>query len=101
MKPLEELYWLRFLLGIAAAVICTLYSMSVGISTTNFSISTFLNGFSLALIIYLVSYYVFKWRFISRVEKPQKIFTTGIGAYFGSWIVFWVLFYTILATGLA
>jgi hypothetical protein len=31
------------------------------------------------------------------VEKPQKIASTGIGIYFIAWLVFWVLFYTIIA----
>jgi hypothetical protein len=30
------------------------------------------------------------------VEKPQKLVSTGIGVYFMAWIVFWVLFYTIM-----
>lgn len=57
----------------------------------------FMNGLSITLIIYLVSYYVIKSKFVNQVEKPQKLMTTGIGIYFMSWIVFWVLFYTLLA----
>jgi len=57
-----------------------------------------LNGISLALVTYIVSYYILKMHFARQVEKTRKIFTTGIGVFFLSWIVFWVLFYTILAT---
>jgi hypothetical protein len=34
--------------------------------------------------------------FVGKVEKQSKIFTTGVGAYFLSWLVMWVLFYTLM-----
>jgi hypothetical protein len=85
MKPLEKVYWIRFALGIIAAL------ASFG------SFNTFLNSMSLAIIVYLLSYYVIKFKFRSEVQKTQKLFTAGIGIYFLSWIVFWSLFYTIIA----
>ena len=57
----------------------------------------FTTGFSIALIIYLTSYYIIKLKFMNKVEKPRKLITTGIGIYFLSWIVFWALLYTIIA----
>jgi len=42
----------------------------------------------------LLSYYALKPRFKDKVAKPSKILTTGIGVYFLSWIVFYVLLYT-------
>jgi hypothetical protein len=56
-----------------------------------------MNSMSLAILTYLGSYFVIKRRFLTRVEKTTKLFTTGIGIYFISWIVFWVLIYTALA----
>jgi hypothetical protein len=67
------------------------------ISNTQFLNSAFFNSASLALVVYIISYYFVKSRFGLRVQKPQKLLTTGIGIYFLSWIVFWVLFYTIIA----
>jgi hypothetical protein len=61
------------------------------------TISTLIDGVSLALIVYLISYYAIKSVFKNKVQKPQKLFTTGIGIYLLSWIVFWTLFYTVLA----
>jgi hypothetical protein len=61
------------------------------------SITKFFNSMSLATLIYLGSYFVIKRRFLTRVEKPTKLLTTGIGIYFISWAVFWVLIYTTLA----
>jgi len=89
MKPLSIIYWTRALLGAVAALITALLS---GLSPT-FNI---LNGISIALIIYIITYYVYKARFRAHVEKTSKIFSTGIGAYFISWLVMWVLFYTLL-----
>jgi len=107
MKTLEIIYWSRFALGITAALICTGYGIAARISPINsleeFSIdySVLMNGLSIALVIYLISYYIIKSKFSLKVEKQQKLVTMGIGIYFISWIVFWVLLYTITATTIA
>jgi hypothetical protein len=100
MKPLTIIYWSRFGFGLLAAVICTLYGIATGTITSDpsrFPLNILFNGISLALIVYIISYYVVKFKFRAQVEKPSKLLSTGIGIYFLSWIVFWVLFYTILA----
>jgi len=95
MRPLETLYWLRFILGIVAALVCVGYERASGQINTEFNIAILFNGISFAMIVYILSYYIIRPKFILRVEKPQKIFTTGIGIYFLSWLVFWVLLYTV------
>ncbi|MGB9741268.1 MAG: hypothetical protein ACP5IM_04920 [Candidatus Bathyarchaeia archaeon] len=100
MKPLTVVYWLRVAFGILAALLCIGYEMATGTiinDISKFSWSMFLNGISLALVVYLLSYYVIKAIFTAKVEKPQKLFTMGIGIYFLAWIVFWILLYTIMA----
>jgi len=98
MNPLEKIYWLRLALGVVAAFICAGYGIAAGvISKEGFPINTFFNSLSIALIVYIISYYIIKRKFILKVEKPQKIATTGIGIYFTSWLVIWVLLYTIIA----
>ena len=87
MKPISIIYWSRAGLGVVAALLSTLISSLDTLS--------FFNGISVALLIYIITYYVFKSVFITQVEKPTKIFTTGIGAYFLTWIVAWVVFYTL------
>lgn len=102
MKPLQVVYCLRIVLGVVAALLCTGYVIAVGaVSTTDFGINIFMNGLSIAILTYIVSYYLMKGKFIVQVEKPQKVFTMGIGIYFISWLVFWVLLYTMLALGVA
>jgi hypothetical protein len=98
MSPLEKVYWLRFGLGIIAAFLCVGFGMATNsIVNTGFQFSNFMNGLSLALITYLVSYYPIKSTFKTKVKKPQKLATTGIGIYILSWIVFWTLLYTTIA----
>jgi hypothetical protein len=95
MKPLETVYWFRFLMGFIAALICLGYVMAFYRPLprgADFNI--FLNSVSLSVITYLLSYYALKPRFKDKVAKPSKILTTGIGVYFLSWIVFYVLLYT-------
>ena len=104
MKTLEIIYWLRLALGITAALICTGYGLATNTITIvkeELTYTTLLNGVSIALVIYLISYYIIKSKFSLKVEKPQKLVTTGIGIYFISWIAFWTLLYTIIATTIA
>ena len=56
--------------------------------------SPLINGITIGLAVYLLSYYVVKWRFMNKVEKPTKILTMGIGAYFLTFLMCWVLFVT-------
>lgn len=87
MKTLNIIYILRVLFGILAAIIAAL--------VVNLKVGTpLINGISVALAVYLVTFYLIKWKFMNKVEKPTKIFTMGIGAYFLAFILFWVLFIT-------
>lgn len=90
MKTLSIIYWSRAGLGVVAALINVLFDLSMGVET-----SSFLRGLSSAMLLYILTYYVFKRLFMARVRKPSKVFTTGIGAYFVIWVAAWVLFYTL------
>ncbi|MCJ7559669.1 hypothetical protein MUO79_03500 [Candidatus Bathyarchaeota archaeon] len=91
MRPLVLIYWTRLALSIVAATISTL----VATMLNELSISTFMNGLTIALLIYLLSYYVLKAKFLKKVEKQSKIMTMGIFIYFMAWAVFFILFYSI------
>jgi hypothetical protein len=98
MRIIEKIYWIRLILGIIAALASTGYAQAVGaVSTSGVNISVFMNGISIAIIVYVISYYIMKFKWAAKVEKPQKIFTTGVGIYFIAWLVFWILFYTLTA----
>ena len=53
-----------------------------------------MNGITVGLAVYLISYYLLKWKFTAKVEQPTKILTMGIGAFFLTFILCWVLFIT-------
>jgi len=85
---------MRLLLGMLAGFICALYNVFVEPAVIG-NISVFTTGLMFAILIYLLSYYAFKSAYFTKVEKPTKLMTTGIGIYFISWIVFWTFFWTI------
>jgi succinate-acetate transporter protein len=92
LKPLEVIYWIRVALAIVAggisAFVATLFEAA--------EFNTFLNGITIALAIYLLSYYMLKAKFANQVEKQSKILSMGIFIYFIAWAVLFILFYSIL-----
>jgi hypothetical protein len=86
------IYWIRVALGIVAAAI----SAIVATLFDAFSFNTFMNSVIIALLVYLLSYYVLKAKFYNKVEKQSKIMTQAIFMYFIAWAVFFILFYSLL-----
>jgi hypothetical protein len=135
MRPIEKIYWIRLGLGVVAALVCTGYVAASGqieapkVDPSNPSAylpldsSVFFMSTSIALLIYLLSYYLIKSKFEALLEtsirakmstgdtekKPAldelglqrkvrtKLVMTGIGIYFIAWLVLFVMLYTILA----
>ncbi len=87
LKTLNIIYWSRVGFGILAALVATLL---INLKAGN----PLLNGITIALAVYLISYYLLKWKFTNKVEQPTKILTMGIGAFFLTFILCWVLFIT-------
>ena len=87
LKTLNVIYLCRIGFAILAALVAALVvDLKVG--------NPLLNGITIGLSIYLVSFYVLKWLFVKKVEKPTKIITMGIGIYVMTFIMCWVLFIT-------
>lgn len=98
MEVLAKIYWIRVALGAVAGLISTSAILlfqtidpSVSLLTLIASINTLLNGITIALLIYLISYYVLKARYSSQIEKQSKIMSMGIFIYFFTWLIIWVL----------
>jgi len=87
LKTLNVIYCIRIGFGILAALVAALV---VNLKAGN----PLINGITVGLAVYLITYYLLKWRFMNKVEKPTKILTMGIGAYFLTFIFCWVLFIT-------
>ncbi len=92
MTPGVQLYWIRVVLGIVAGAI-TAFLALLGSMT---DISTLVNSVTVALLIYFITYYILRTIYKDKVEKQSKILSTGIGIYFFSWVMFFVLFYTLI-----
>ena len=85
MKPLSVVYSIRVCLGIVAAAMCVILRLD-----------DLLTGVSLGIFFYLLTYYILKHFFGSKVEKPSKIMTMGIGAYFLTFAVAFGLLFTLM-----
>ncbi len=84
MKPLSVIYWTKVCLGIVAGALC------VAIGFNNF-----LYGLFLSIYFYIITHYILKQLFIAKVKESSKVLKTGIGAYFLTWIVAWIVFYSL------
>jgi len=87
LKTLNVIYCLRIGFGILAALVAALVvNLKVG--------NPLINGITVALAVYLLTYYLLKFQFANKVEKPTKILTMGYGIYALTFIFCWVLFIT-------
>ena len=91
MTPITQLYWIRTALGIISGALSAVVAILIGNMT---DITTLVNSFTIALLVYLASYYVLKAVYKTKIEKQSKILSTGVAMYFFAWLPFFVLFYT-------
>src|SRR5271157_1595995 len=91
MTPVVQLYWIRVVLGIVAGAVSA--AIAFLLNNPN-DITTLVNGFTIALIMYLITYYILKASFKDKIEKQSKILSTAIVMYFFAWLSFFILFYT-------
>jgi len=91
MSPVVQLYWIRVLLGIVAGAVSAVFASFMPL----YDYSTLINSITVALLVYFITYYILRAVFKSKIEQQSKILSTGIGIYFFSWILFFVLFYTV------
>ncbi|MCX8150291.1 MAG: hypothetical protein N3D85_02135 [Candidatus Bathyarchaeota archaeon] len=97
MDILTKIYWLRVALGGIAGLVSAALPV-VAQSVTGNSVlaqmselNTLLNSITIALLIYLVSFYLLKAKYVAKIEKPSKIMSMGIFIYFFTWLVVMVL----------
>jgi hypothetical protein len=93
MTPIAQLYIIRLVLGIVAGALSAVFATFVG---NPFDVTTLIDGLTVALAVYLISYYPLKAVYEEKIEKQSKILSTGIFMYFFAWIPFFVLFFTLM-----
>lgn len=91
MTPVVQLYWVRVALGVFAGALSAVLALYLPLT----SLSTLIDSFTVALMVYLVSYYPLKAIYGSKVDKQSKILSTGVLMYFFAWLPFFVLFFTL------
>jgi hypothetical protein len=102
VNVLTKIYWIRVALGAIAGAISTGISVAAQQLTGTTIISqitntnTLLNGITIALLVYLISFYVLKAKYAAQLEKKSKIMSMGIFIYFFSWLIVWVLTLTVI-----
>jgi Mn2+/Fe2+ NRAMP family transporter len=92
LNALNKIYWLRVALGAIAGLVSTSITILTGTTLAQVTnTSTLLNGITIALLFYLISFYVLKAKYSSQIEKKSKIMSMGIFIYFFTWLIVWVL----------
>jgi len=92
MTPVVQLYWIRVALGIIAGALSAVLALFMNLT----SLTTLVNCVTIALIIYLISYYPLKAMYKEKIEKQSKILSTGVMMYFFAWLPFFILFFTVM-----
>ncbi len=91
MTPVVKLYWLRVVLGVIAGLVSALFTKYVYFAS---DYTPLLNSITVALAVYVVTYYIVRAKLKEAIPQQSKILTTGIGMYFFTWITFFVVLYT-------
>ncbi len=93
MTPIVQLYWIRVGLGVVAAVISAALVLYLNLPLND--LSSLIDAFTIALLIYLGSFYPLKAIYSKKIEKQSKILSTAVIMYFFAWLPFFVLFFTL------
>ena len=91
MTPVVQLYWIRAVLGVVAGAVSAVLALHLPLN----DLSSLIDSFTIALLIYLVSYYPLKAKYSKKIEKQSKILSTAVIMYFLAWLPFFVLFFTL------
>jgi hypothetical protein len=83
--PFDKLYWLRVGLGVVA-----------GLLAEEIAGMDYFNGISLAILVYLISYYFARFVWYKGVGRQfqGKIYTTGLLPFAGFFLFTWILLFT-------
>jgi hypothetical protein len=91
MTPVVQLYWIRICLGVFAGALSAAIALYLPLT----ELSTLIDSFTIALLVYLASYYPLKAIYSTKIEKQSKILSTAVLGYFFAWLPFFVIFFTI------
>jgi hypothetical protein len=87
-SALDKLYWVRISLGVVAGLVSAfVFHADYG------------NAISVAILIYLASYYVARYLWFKKVapSETSKIYTTGLFGFVMLFIFVWILLFTLVS----
>lgn len=88
LSSLDKLYWVRISLGVLAGLVADfVFHADYG------------NAISVAILIYLASYYVARYLWFKKVARSEvsKIYTTGLFGFVMLFIFVWILLFTLIS----
>ena len=102
MKPSTSLYWIRAVLGVTVGALDALYDYAEKVLSADHkaNINDLFTGLTLALLFFIITYYVLRIFYADKFQKKSKILSTGVGTYFILWVVSWVLINSLLRVSL-
>jgi hypothetical protein len=98
LSVIDKMYWARIALGVVAGVLASGIFTPFKVDTTaSIASADFVDGALLGVLVYLGSFYLFrfKWGKVVGKEKVGKLYTTGVGAYVMIFLFFWILLFTL------
>ncbi len=89
---LDKLYWVRISLGVLAGLVAYFVFSRRALPGSDYA-----NAISVAILIYLASYYVARYRWFKKAAPSEvsKIYTTGLFGFVMLFIFVWILFFTL------
>lgn len=94
LKPVDKIWWTRFILAFVAAGLSSILTYFGIISST-----TAIRALLIAILLYVISYYFARyWMRITPDQLPKKrdMIIAGLFPYLVTWFAFWILFNTLL-----
>jgi len=88
-KPETIMYWSRVLLGVILGILHAFFwrpPLSI------------ISSFSIALLVYIITYRVFKMVYGRVLNDKSAAWKEGFGSFFLSWLFTWFLLYNIFFT---
>jgi len=94
LKPVNKIWWTRFILAFVAAGLSSMLTF-VGLISS----ATGIRALLIAILLYVISYYAARYVMHitpDQLPKRRDMIIAGLFPYLVTWFAFWILFNTLL-----
>lgn len=94
LKPVDKIWWFRFILGFVAAGLTSVLT-AVGIISS----ATAIRALLIAILLYILSYYFARYGMritTDQLPKRRDMVIAGLFPYLVTWFAFWIFFNTLI-----